>query len=675
MLAFLLYANTLGGGYVLDDGILITKNKFTQEGIRGIPAIVTSDAFAGFFGEKKDLVAGGRYRPLSIVTFALEQSIFGGNPGVSHAVNVLLYGLTGVALLLVLQGWLGRTAGPWWSAVPFMASVLFIAHPLHTEVVANIKGRDEILCLLLCLVTAALVAKSVANGDTRLMLLSSLVFFLALLSKENAATFLAVIPLSLWFFTNAGAKKIMLSAVPLAAAAAVFLFLRSHFAAGAAASDITEVLNNAFVNATLSQKYATISSVLGNYAGLLVLPLTLTHDYYYNQVPLLEWGDPAAFIPLILYVLLFMAAVIGLRNKNAAAFGILYYFITLSVATNILFPIGTAMSERFLFMPSVGYAIALSLLMARAGRLASPRHVTASAYVAAVLCVAVAGAYSYRTIARNPAWKDNLTLFSTDVLNSPNSAKVHNALGSELLELSGDERDPSRKKTMLEGARANLKRAVEIYPGYAEPWFSLGNMYYRQDGNDSLAIACYRKAVEARPGYTDAYKNIGIVSMNARRYDDAMKAFRRIIEIEPRNEEACYQIGMIHLANDRVDSALAYLRQSVELNPSDARALNGLGMLYGRNRHDLDAAIMYLRQAVSADPAAADISNNLGTAYALKGDIDGAIGVFTRVLEHDPGNAQVYLNLGLAYRSKGDESKARQCFRKAHELNPAIDAK
>ncbi len=677
-LAFLLYGNTIGGAYVMDDGIVVMKNKFTQQGLKGIPDIMTNDAFAGFFGERKDLVAGGRYRPLSIVTFAVEQEIFGGNPAVSHAFNILLYGLTGVALLFVLRRWLGGSVGPggpWWSAVPFIAAALFIAHPVHTEAVANIKGRDEILCLLLCLAAVALIQKYLAEGNVRYAVLYPVVFFLALLSKENAATFLAVIPLALWFFTNAGAGKIITIAAPLALATALFLFMRSHFAGGASTSDITEVLNNAFVYATPSQKYATICSTLGKYFGLLLLPLTLTSDYYYNQVPLVQWDDPAAVIPLLVTLALFVIAVAGIRSKRAVSFSILYYFLTLSVVTNIFFPVGTTMSERFLYMPSVGFVIVLALLIARAARMASPSALREPAAVTAVLLVAVAGSYSYRTVIRNPAWKSNLALFSADVVNSPNSAKVHNALGSELIELSKNEKDPSKKKAMLEEARPNLSRAVEIYPGYAEPWFSLGNIYYEQDRNYARAIECYRKAVAARPGYTDAYKNIGITYMNEQKYDDAIAAFRRLIAVDPRNEDAYYHIGVIHLAANRVDSAIAYLRESIALNPSYAPALNSLGMVYGKGRNDLDAAITYLRRAVAADPSNIDGYNNLGTAYGLKGDVDGAIGVFTKALEVDPGNAQVYMNLGFAYRSKGDETRAGQYFRRAHELNPAIDAK
>src|SRR5262245_34032743 len=96
LLAIGLYIQTLSFSNVLDDTILITKNKFTQKGIAGIPEILGNETFKGHFGEQKELVEGGRYRPLSMVSFALEKSVTGGNVAISHLINVLLYALTGI---------------------------------------------------------------------------------------------------------------------------------------------------------------------------------------------------------------------------------------------------------------------------------------------------------------------------------------------------------------------------------------------------------------------------------------------------------------------------------------------------------------------------------------------------------------------------------------------------
>ncbi|MEL7021688.1 MAG: tetratricopeptide repeat protein, partial [Bacteroidota bacterium] len=104
LLAVLLYANTLTHDYTQDDAIVIYENEFTTQGLAGIPDILKYDTFRGFFKEegKDQLVAGGRYRPLTLVMFAAEVELFGQSPLVGHLINILLYGLVGVLLYLVL---------------------------------------------------------------------------------------------------------------------------------------------------------------------------------------------------------------------------------------------------------------------------------------------------------------------------------------------------------------------------------------------------------------------------------------------------------------------------------------------------------------------------------------------------------------------------------------------
>jgi hypothetical protein len=149
-----LYANTFGHGYALDDGIVILDNEYTKAGLSGLPRLLTEDSFQGFLGKETNPVAGGRYRPLSLVTFAIEIAAFGPqHPFVGHLLNALLYALCCVVLYQVMRSLLAQRtpdAGAWMT-LPFAAALLFAVHPLHTEAVANIKSRDEILALLFAL--------------------------------------------------------------------------------------------------------------------------------------------------------------------------------------------------------------------------------------------------------------------------------------------------------------------------------------------------------------------------------------------------------------------------------------------------------------------------------------------------------------------------------------------
>ncbi|MEM6724852.1 MAG: hypothetical protein AAF598_12485, partial [Bacteroidota bacterium] len=138
-LAFLLYANTLGHDFVLDDDIITRKNSLVQKGFAGIPEIFTHGYLYGFNGMNDQ-----SYRPLVLVNLAIETALFGQKSSVHHFFNVLLYALSCFFLLAFARRLLGKE-GMYWA---FGACLLFTAHPIHTEVVANIKSRDEILSFL-----------------------------------------------------------------------------------------------------------------------------------------------------------------------------------------------------------------------------------------------------------------------------------------------------------------------------------------------------------------------------------------------------------------------------------------------------------------------------------------------------------------------------------------------
>jgi hypothetical protein len=188
LFVFAIYSNSLWNTYAIDDTLVLTDNTFTKKGIAGVKDIFTHDAFVGFFGERgSKLVSGGRYRPLSIATLAVEYEIsrkwkddtrdeitdkniiLGENdkllaPMLSHFVNIVLFIITCLLLYSVFQMVL-PTAQPFYFSLAFTATMLFAGHPIHTEAVTNIKGRDEIMGLLFALATLRCVLKHIKEAQ------------------------------------------------------------------------------------------------------------------------------------------------------------------------------------------------------------------------------------------------------------------------------------------------------------------------------------------------------------------------------------------------------------------------------------------------------------------------------------------------------------------------------
>lgn len=595
-LGFLVYANTLGNGYVQDDAIVITDNMFTTQGIEGIPGILKYDTFYGFFKEpgKARLVSGGRYRPLSLVMFAVEIELFGQSPFVGHLVNILLFAFCCWLFFATILLWIPER-GEQRLLAAFAAAVIFAIHPVHAEAVANIKGRDEILALLGGLGAIFFAFRAIREGKKTLLFAGAACIFLGLMAKENTITYLALLPLALIYFTSLKPGKILPPLLPYFAAAAIFLGIRGAILGWSLGTPPMELMNNPYlkivgsqyVTFDTSEKLATVLYSLGQYIRLLVFPHPLTHDYYPRHIDLMTWGDPGVLVSLFLYIGLLIFALSGLRRKSPLSFAVWMYLIPLSIVSNLVFPVGVHMAERLIFMPSAGFALAVGLLIFPFTR--SAAQGTTWRWGLLVL-LALAG--GLRTIARNPAWKDNFTLFSTDIKVSQNSAKLQNAMAGELTVQSITETDSLKKTTMLRQAVDHARRAQALHPTYNNAWLLEGNAHYYLKDYDN-AIKAYRQALAISPGYREALQNLPLALRDAGRYAGEVKG--------------------------DLAAAIAYLTEANALQPNDYETLRLLGVAFGISQQH-EKAIGYFSRAANLRPDIPDAWKNLSTAYFASGD-------------------------------------------------------
>ncbi len=619
VLGVLLYANTFQHDFAQDDAIVITDNMFTTEGVQGLSGLFQYDTFYGFFKEegKDKLVSGGRYRPLTPAMFAIEYELFGESPGIMHVLNALWYGLTVMMLYLVLlQLFTGRSK--WddqlnsWAVylIPLGAALLFAVHPIHTEAVANIKGRDEIMTLLGSLTALWLVLR----GGFWPTILAALSFFIALLSKENAITFLGVVPLALYYFTKDNVVEIIKKTAPLLAVAILFLVIRGSILGWSLGEPSMELMNNPFrkveqgvwVDFTAGERSATITYTLGKYAQLLVVPSPLTHDYYPRHVEIMSWSNWKVVLSLLFYLGLLTYGLIGLVKRDIGSFAVLVYLGTLSIVSNVLFPVGTNMSERFLFMPSIGFGL---LIVWLAVKYLKKQQVILGLIGGYALILAVL------TLMRNPAWEDNYTLFTTDIHTSSNSAKLRNAMAGELSvqwsKLTAAQQP--QRLDMLEEALGHINEAVRIHPTYKQAFFIKGNILNYLKRYDE-SIAAYQRAQQIDPNYQQAFDNMMITYRDAGRY-------------------------------------------------------------YGEQLGDVANAIRYLEQAYEAMPDEYETIRLLGVAHGIAGNTGRAIEMFTRNTQLQPENARAWFDLGTGFYNNNQPTEAEQAFQRAQQLDPDIERK
>ncbi len=598
IVSFALYANSLKNGYALDDVTAITFNALVQKGISAVPELLHTPYHWGF-----KLITNDLYRPLSLVMFAVEYQFFGPNPAPGHMMNILLFAGCVVLLFLFLDALFEQKK----TAAAFIAALLFALHPIHTEVVDNIKSRDELLCFFFAFLSLVMYLKYIKSGKPAQIITGSFCFFLSLLSKETAITFLAVIPLVFFFYQNENRKRSVFITLCAAGAAIVFLAIRFSVLSVYHANHFFE---NYFIKNELAQpglpfesRIATAILMLGHYLRLLFVPYPLICDYSYNTIPFAHFSDPAVLLSLAAYLFLaFLGVKRILKNsKDPYAFGIFFFLVTISLFSNIPFLTGTTMGERLLFFPSVGFCmVAAFLIEMLAGR--SVESVQAVLKTPKVLWIIfpVCIIYSGITINRNSDWQNDLTLFSADVKKAPGNCRLNFFIGDIMLNSLSTENDLTKLTKGVHDVIPYLTNSVVIYDGYATAHYDLGTSYFTLDQFDSAEIH-YKKAIECDQTDINFFLQLGRVYFVEKKYQQSVDINKRALVLKPDFTTVIANIGFSYLNAGNYDSAICYLNKVAFAEPG----FNGINEMLAnawKAKGDLDSARKYEANAHRSSP-------------------------------------------------------------------------
>ncbi len=592
-----LYLNTLHHGFVLDDFSVILENRITKQGLKAIPQIFSSSYRSGYYLGTDEL-----YRPIPKSIFAISWNLFGDNPLPLHLLNIVLYGVTGIVLFNFCYLLFPNLI------FSFVASMLFVLHPVHTEVVANIKSVDEILSFLLCISACIFLVRYVQTKKIATLVLTSICFFTALLSKESSITFLAILPLLIFIKSVKKETSLNWSAaikpiLTLVAFAFLFLIIRHSVLSKIASGDPSIADNLLMAAKSYDQKFATSIMILGMYLKLLFIPHPLVFDYSFNQIPLVGMGNIWFILSLAIHIGLLLWAVLLWKKNKLLSFTILFYFISMSIYANIFYMIGSSFGERFLYTASFGFCMAVAYALSLLSK--NQNAETVSSFFKTNLTVflilfPVAGAFAYKTITRNTVWKSNYTLYANDVNLSPNSTRTHYYYGNLL----------------------------------AKDDFQNGKTDQEKDSIQKLALSELEKSVAIFP-FGDAYNQMGII-YNKRK--DYKKSFEN------------YQLAM-------------------KAAPNDPMIQNNLGSLYFNMGQIPEAKACY-EKAVLLNPSYSEAWMNLGSACGMMKLYDEAVTNYLKAIKFDPNLAQAYYYLGLTYRFKGDQQNSAFYYDKAAKMDP-----
>jgi tetratricopeptide (TPR) repeat protein len=548
-----IYGGYLDNGFHYDDEHSILHNPHLRQ-LGNIPDFFADPAQFSVDADK------GMYRPLLLVSYALNFALGGFSVTGYHLLNLLLH-----ALNACLVRWLAlRLSGD--ARVGLVAGLLFAAHPLCTEPVNYISSRSDSLAALFCLLALGLFVRAEQDQEPRQRTWVRLCLVLTLLSKESAIVLPALFLLYDYLFLSRQRWGTLGRH-----------FWRRHGPYWGLAAGYLLVLGiNGFLGRSLGKpvrelgvQFATQLKALAYYPYLLLMPsrLNVEHQFFAQA----GWLAPQVLLPLGL-------ALSGLwllwrhrHQRDQALFLVLWALLALLPV--MLMPLNVLVNERRLYLPCAAFCIGLAWLL-RSSR----------GWVLAGALVAVCALNSWR---RSQAWADELSLWSDAVRKAPLMPRAHLYLGNAYKDLARQvnpahwaeaereyrlvaELDPqgdlglrglNNQGSVLfvledfDGAERAYRRALEMNPRFEDALVNLGNVYLQKSRGPvdeaaraallDQALESYRQALEVRPNHPQGHSNVGVVYQEMGRFEEARDAYARALLIDPNDGQVLKNMGSL----------------------------------------------------------------------------------------------------------------------------------
>jgi protein O-mannosyl-transferase len=628
--ALFLYGNTIFNKYSVDDEF-VTNNALVKKGFSAIPEIFTT-----YYFSQKGNVSNqtSDYRPIVKTTFATEYALWGDRPGVSHGINIILYFCLSTALFFVLK----RLLKNYNILFPFLITLVFMAHPVHTEVVASLKNRDEMLAFLGAILAMHYLLKFADTRKVTYIIFAAILFALGYLAKPSIIPFLAIYPLVFYFFTDLKPRTYLPIILGL-----LFIGLLAHFIPRLLVLPPAERVNSFIENPLYVDKsiwYRLGTGFIGLlfYLRILVYPHPLLYYYGYNQITYDNLGNFWAILSILLYSALLVYALTRLRGKHLISFAILWYLIAISMYSNILVPVVGIVGERFVFVGSLGFCIILVYFIFRLFK-TDPKSLTiefdARAKIIVVLALVLIP-YTALTITRNREWRNMFDLLRKDIPYLENSAKANTQYAGYLMNTVYS--DPNFKamggvnQYKKEFIVHHFRRSLEIYPSQYQTLNDLGTVYLFFDKNPDSAIFYLDKAVAMKPDLIPAWVNLGMSYREKGQYDKAIECYNTILKRRPGEIRAYFALANIY--NDMGD-----FNRALKMNEDVIQKYPELDMPY----------------------------INIGNYYIQRGDTATAVKNFETAMAKRP-TFEGAMQLHYLFKVHGDQQKAGYYMEMARQI-------
>jgi Flp pilus assembly protein TadD len=578
-IAILPYANTFNNDFVGYDDQNLVQNS------REIRSLAPSNIAHMFVPRTR-----GNYQPIRTLSYAVDYALFGARPFGFHLANVLLHALTVMGVWLLIRRLMSEP-------IPFLTALIFAVHPIHVESVTWMSARKDVLSLAFFLLAILAYEKSgdrrghecapqppqdmkrscqgtarrvPTNGITDfrmdslpLYLASILLTGLALLSKLTALS----LPLCILLFevcrdgwpkTGELVRKLVrLSPHALLACAVVGLNFM-HFGAASSHGDALAGLEGTS-RALAHDIRLSMPLVVCRYIGLLFVPYGLVTHYDVAQI--WQISDPRAFIPIAALTAMIVSGVLCfLRGRRAQAFGIGWFVVTFLPTSN-LFPTASMMNDRYMHIPSIGFALLLAMTLSHPVTKMSKDRESTIRMLMIMPAVIVVLLFSVLTIRRNADWRDTTTLFTRTLRMNPKSVQARLTLGAM-----------SAKAGDYDSAIRMYRDALEIEPGDYRVLYNL-SISYQKKGLNLLAIKTLEESRASNPDFVSTRFNLAVAYHERKLYEQAIAEHKEVLRLSPTNAASHGDLGRIYSEIGDMQTALKELNLALSIKPDLIPAL------------------------------------------------------------------------------------------------------
>lgn len=703
------FMNSYQGDFVFDDSEAILSNNDLK------PETPLSDLFVhDFWGSKLDSKTSHKsYRPLTVLTFRWNYFLSGGRYPMSfHIVNIILHGLVSVLMLavfsLVLAGYHNDREGrPLFGApkASLACAILFAIHPIHTESVAGIVGRADLLCALLfilsflcyvrscCQDTVSCTHATLYRPETFSMAwfcLSVVFCGLSVLCKEQGITVIGICSaydiivicqvdvlrlLRLkkstenqnqeaspsvtkqntsgdWF------KSLCVRHLFLAITGAAILVTRWRVMGSA--PPVFQVFDNphSFVNGTLLRTL-NYNYLYALNCWILVNPWWLCFDWSMGSVPTIDsLSDPRVLAVIVLWVVLafcLYSACVGPigQQQRQLTMALALLIVPFLPASNLFFRVGFVIAERVLYLSTAGFCILVVMGICKLQQ----KFTSMNTRYCLFFLVAV---FMIRSIQRSNEWKTEMALFTAGAKTCPLNAKVHYNIGKLNSDLGN-----------IEKAISKYRLAISLNPEYDQAMNNLGNLL-KDQGKNEEAEQLLRKAVEIRPDFAAAWMNLGIVQAALKKPREAEQSYHEALRHRRKYPDCYYNLGNLYLDMGQHQMALNAWRNATLLKPKHLNAWSNMVILLD-NIEKLEQAEMVGKEAVKLFPNDPTPYFNLANVMGKADRYKESEQYFLKAIQLSGNSpvAKMYANLGVLYHRWDKPAEAERAYMKALELDPS----